>query len=57
MAQLQVNLIEGRDLKQKDTFSPNDTYVHIYLDEKKHKQKSRVENNTNNPIWNETFVL
>lgn len=57
MAQLQVNLIEGKNFKQKDTFSQNDSYVQIYLDEKRHKQKSRVQRNTNNPTWNQTFVL
>ena len=35
MGQLQVTVIEGRNLKKKDFFSESDPYVQIYLDEKK----------------------
>jgi Ca2+-dependent lipid-binding protein len=57
MAQLQITVIEGRNLKQKDTFSENDAYVQIYLDDKNRKQKTKTKQNSNNPIWNETFFL
>jgi Ca2+-dependent lipid-binding protein len=57
MAQLQITLIEGRNLKQKDTFSENDAYVTMYLDDKNQKQKSKTKQNSNNPTWNESFVL
>ncbi len=57
MAQLQVTVVEARNLKQKDTFSENDAYVQIYLDDKKQKQKSKAKQNSNNPTWNESFVL
>jgi Ca2+-dependent lipid-binding protein len=57
MAQLQVTVIEGRNLKKKDLFSESDPYVQIYLDDKKHKQKTKVISNTKNPEWNQTFVL
>jgi len=57
MAQLQVTLVAGRHLKQKDTFSENDPYVEIYLDDKHLKQKSKTIQNSNNPTWHESFVL
>jgi Ca2+-dependent lipid-binding protein len=57
MAQLQVTIIEGRNLKKKDFFSESDPYVQIYVDDKKQKQKTKVKNNTKDPQWNETFVL
>lgn len=57
MAQLQVTLVEARNLKQKDTFSEDDAYVQMYLDDKNVKQKSKVKQNSNNPTWNESFVL
>lgn len=57
MAQLQVTLVEGRNLKQKDTFSENDAYVQMYLDDKHQKQKSKVIQNSNNPKWNQSIVL
>jgi Ca2+-dependent lipid-binding protein len=57
MAQLQITVVEGRNLKQKDTFSENDAYVKIYLDDKNQKQKSKTKQNSNNPTWNESFVL
>jgi len=57
MAQLQVTVIEGRNLKKKDLFSENDPYVQLYLDDKKQKQKTKVKNNCKTPQWNESFVL
>jgi Ca2+-dependent lipid-binding protein len=57
MAQLQVTVVEGRNLKKKDLFSDNDAFVQIYLDDEKHKQKTKVESNTKTPTWNQSFVL
>jgi Ca2+-dependent lipid-binding protein len=57
MAQLQVTIIEGTNLKKKDFFSESDPFVQIYLDDKQQKQKTKVRNNTKNPQWNQTFVL
>ncbi|CAF1263796.1 unnamed protein product [Rotaria sordida] len=57
MAQLQVTVVEGRNLKKKDLFSESDPFVQIYLDDKKQKQKTKVISNTKNPYWNEIFVF
>jgi Ca2+-dependent lipid-binding protein len=57
MAQLQVTVVEARNLKQKDTFSESDGYVKVYLDDKNQKQKSKTKQNSNNPTWNESLVL
>ena len=57
MAQLQVTVVEAKHLTQKDTLSENDAFIQIYLDEKNSKQKSKVKQDSNNPIWNESFVL
>jgi Ca2+-dependent lipid-binding protein len=57
MAQLQVTIIEGRNLKKQDWFSDNDAFVQIYLDDKKQKEKSKVISNSKTPQWNQTFVL
>lgn len=57
MAQLQVTVIAGRNIKKKDLFSESDPFVQIYLEDKHQKQKTKVKNNTKNPQWNETFVL
>jgi Ca2+-dependent lipid-binding protein len=56
MSQLQVTVVEGRNLKKQDLFSENDAYVKLYLD-KKHKQKTKVIDDCKTPVWNETFVL
>ena len=32
-------------------------YVKIYLDDKHQKQKSKTKQDSNNPTWNESFVL
>jgi Ca2+-dependent lipid-binding protein len=57
MAQIQVTIIEGRNIKKKDLFSQSDPFVQIYLDDKNQQQKSQVKHNTKNPQWNETIVL
>ncbi|CAF4347533.1 unnamed protein product, partial [Rotaria magnacalcarata] len=57
MAQLQVTVVEAKNLTQKDTLSENDAFIQIYLDEKHSKQKTTVKQDSNNPIWNESFVF
>ncbi len=57
MAQLQVTVIEARNLKKKDTLTENDPFVEIYLDDKHFKQKTNTKQNSKNPQWNEAFVL
>ncbi|CAF0821088.1 unnamed protein product [Rotaria sordida] len=57
MAQLEVTIIEGRNLIKKDKFSQNDAFIEIYFDDKKQKQKTNVIKNSNNPIWNQSFVF
>ena len=57
MAQLQVTVIEARNLKKKDKFSENDPFVEIYLDNKHFKQRTKTKQNCKTPQWNQTFVL
>lgn len=57
MAQLQITVLEGRNLKKKDTISENDPFVEIYFDEKHSKQKTQTKQNCKNPRWNEILVL
>ncbi|CAF0839417.1 unnamed protein product [Didymodactylos carnosus] len=52
--QLQVIIVEGRNLKDKDTFGQNDAYIELYLD-KDYKQRTSTKQDTNSPVWNETF--
>ncbi|CAF2599744.1 unnamed protein product [Rotaria sp. Silwood2] len=51
---LQVTIVEGRQLKTKDTFGENDAYAEVYLD-KDYKQRTKLIKDSNNPTWNETF--
>ncbi|CAF0810133.1 unnamed protein product [Rotaria sp. Silwood1] len=51
---LQVTVVEGRNLKDKDTFGQNDAYIELYLD-KDYKQRTSIIKDTNSPTWNETF--
>jgi Ca2+-dependent lipid-binding protein len=57
MAQLQVTVIEARNLKKKDTLTENDPFVEIYLDDKHLKQKTKTKQNCKTPHWNQSFVL
>jgi Ca2+-dependent lipid-binding protein len=53
---LQVTVLEGRNLKDKDTFGQNDAYIELYMD-KDYKQRTSTIKDTNSPSWNETFNL
>jgi Ca2+-dependent lipid-binding protein len=53
---LEVIIIEGRNLKDRDIIGQNDAYVEIYL-EKKYRQRTTIVSNSNNPVWNERFTF
>ncbi|KAI8078252.1 C2 domain-containing protein [Gilbertella persicaria] len=53
---LQVTVIEARDLHDEDLVGQNDAFVELYLD-KDYKQRTSVVDNSNNPVWNETFTF
>jgi Ca2+-dependent lipid-binding protein len=53
---LEVIIVEGRHLKDRDFVGQNDAYVEIYLD-KKYKQRTTTIYNSHNPIWNERFTF
>lgn len=53
---LEVIVVEGRELKDRDIVGQNDAYVEIYL-EKKYKQRTKTISDTNNPTWNERFTF
>ena len=57
MAQLQVTVVEARNLKKKDTLSENDPFVQLYLDDKRHSQKTKTKQDAKTPQWNQTFIL
>jgi Ca2+-dependent lipid-binding protein len=53
---LEVFIVEGRNLKDRDLIGQNDAYVEIYLD-KKYKQRTTTISNTNDPTWNQRFTF
>ena len=53
---LRVTVVEAAKLADKDKTDFNDPYVEVYIDAKK-KQKTGTINNTERPVWNETFEL
>lgn len=53
---LEVFLIEGRKLKDRDIIGKNDAYVELYFN-KKYKQRSKTIRNNNDPVWNDRFVF
>ncbi|CAF4220046.1 unnamed protein product [Rotaria sp. Silwood2] len=57
MAQLQVTVIEAKNLKKKDTLSENDPFAVLYLDDAHYKQKTKTKQNSKNPKWNQSFVF
>jgi Ca2+-dependent lipid-binding protein len=57
MAQVQVTVVEARDLKKMDLFSQSDGFVEVYLDDKIQKHTTKVVHNSKNPKWDEIIVL
>jgi Ca2+-dependent lipid-binding protein len=53
---LEVTIIEGRNLKDRDVSGKNDAYVEVYLD-KAYKQRTTIVKDTNDPTWNQRFTL
>eukprot|EP01111_Echinosteliopsis_oligospora_P019500 TRINITY_DN946_c0_g1_i2.p1 TRINITY_DN946_c0_g1~~TRINITY_DN946_c0_g1_i2.p1 ORF type:complete len:232 (-),score=50.28 TRINITY_DN946_c0_g1_i2:27-722(-) len=61
--QLTVQVLEGRNLANKDLFSKSDPYCVLSIHHKSSFQmfgsehKTNVVNNNQNPVWNQTFTL
>ena len=53
---LEVIIVEGRRLKDKDVVGQSDPFVELYLD-KKYKQRTATISNSNDPVWNERFTF
>ncbi|CAF4451974.1 unnamed protein product, partial [Adineta steineri] len=53
---LQVTIVEGRNLKDKDIVGKDDAYIELYVD-KDYKQRTTTAKDTNTPAWNETFTF
>jgi Ca2+-dependent lipid-binding protein len=53
---LEVTIVDGRNLKDEDIVGKNDAYVEVYLD-KNYKQRTKTVQNSNNPTWIEKFTL
>ncbi|CAF1084557.1 unnamed protein product [Didymodactylos carnosus] len=53
---LEVQILEGRELKDQDLVGQNDAYIELYVD-KKYKQRTTTKKDTNNPVWNEIFTF
>lgn len=54
-ARLEINLVEAKNLLQKNKLKKNNCFARIYLGNE--KQKTKIIENSNDPIWNEIFVL
>jgi Ca2+-dependent lipid-binding protein len=52
----EVTVIEGRNLKNKDSQSKIDSFIELYLD-KDYKQRTTTNKNTSTPLWHEVFRL
>ncbi len=53
---LEIIIAEGRNLKDRAFIGQNDAYVELYL-EKKYRQRTTIQKNSNNPVWNERFTF
>jgi Ca2+-dependent lipid-binding protein len=53
---LDVVIVEGRHLKDRDLLGQNDAYVEVYLN-KNHKQRTTTVSNSNNPLWHARCIF
>ncbi|KAI8974899.1 C2 domain-containing protein [Pilobolus umbonatus] len=53
---LHVTVIEAKELHGEDFVGKNDPYIELWIDDD-YKQKTSVCENTNNPVWNQTFTF
>ena len=53
---LHVTIVEAAKLVDKDKTDFNDPYVEVYINEQD-KRRTKTLENTERPIWNETFDL
>ncbi|RUS14952.1 C2 domain-containing protein [Endogone sp. FLAS-F59071] len=56
LGNIEVTIIEARNLKDADWFSKNDPWCELTVDGV-YKQKTKYINNTSLPDWNETFTF
>nr|GMD90099.1 synaptotagmin-5-like isoform X1 [Ipomoea batatas] len=53
---LEVKLIQGKELTNKDIVGKSDPFAEVFIRPQRERiKKSKVINNTLNPIWNENF--
>ena len=53
---LNVTVIEARKLHGEDLVGKNDPYVELWIDDD-YKQRTTVIDNTDNPVWNQSFTF
>ncbi|KAJ3203074.1 hypothetical protein HDU67_010400 [Dinochytrium kinnereticum] len=53
---VQVRVIKARQLNSKDTFTGNDAYVELWLNDDNYKQKTTTIQ-SKEPEWNQTFTF
>ncbi|KAJ3107936.1 hypothetical protein HDU96_007737 [Phlyctochytrium bullatum] len=53
---VQVKVIKARNLNRKDTFTNNDAFVDIWLNDKQYKQRTRTVQSAE-PVWDQTFTF
>jgi Ca2+-dependent lipid-binding protein len=58
VGELDIKLIEGKNLKKTDLVGKTDPFVVMYVRQTKDKMKrSTKKKNTLNPVWNENFKV
>ena len=55
--QLHLKVIEARGLDKMDKMSDSDPYCIIQFNGGKEKYQTTVKQDTNDPVWNESFVI
>jgi Ca2+-dependent lipid-binding protein len=58
VGELDIKLIEGKNLKKTDLVGKTDPFVVMYVRQTKDKMKSStIKKNSLNPVWNENFKV
>ena len=52
-----IHIMDGYDIPNTDLIGKTDPYVRVKLNDQEFVQKTKVINNSLNPVWNENFTL
>ena len=57
LKKIHIHIMDGYDIPKVDLIGKTDSYVRIKLNDREFHEKTKVVDNSLNPVWNETIIL